>query len=110
MPHTAAATAAKPAPKIDAMTEAMLADAHRGHSFAKRRAEDQLAAIEAELDRRGLAEVRGAVSVTTKTQTSLGRVDLKRLRAERPDLCRDYAQPGDHAFWTSRTLRPEERG
>ena len=86
---------------------AELADEHRGQSFAKRRVDDRLKAIEAELDRRGVKEARGAMALTTKKPGSPRFVDIDRLRADHPEICAAYAKV--EPFWSSRTLSAEER-
>ena len=99
----------KPATAILDMTDAQLADEHRGHSFAKQRASEKLAAIETELERRQLTTATGKLSVVTRHENDIGLIDLKRLREDHPDLCRAYAQPGSRSFWRSGTLPVEKR-
>lgn len=91
---------------VATLSDAELADEHRGQVFAKTRAGDRLGAIEAELERRGVTRARGKVSLLVKRPNEAGLVDLKRLRAEQPEICARYAMS---ALWSSRTLRPEER-
>ena len=99
----------KQATAVRDMSDAQLADEHRGQSFAKQRAADRLAAIEAELERRKLSTATGKLSVLTRHTNDIGLIDLKRLRTEHPDLCRAYAQPGSTSFWRSGTLPAEKR-
>lgn len=90
------------------MTDAELADEHRGLGFAKRRAEDRIKAIEAEVERRGLSgSIKGNVGMLERKPTTL--IDLKRLRQERPDIVEAFAM-GDGTYFSSRTLTAEERG
>ena len=111
-PHAGSAVAVirptQPGP-LHNYSDADLADEHRGQGFAKRRAEERLAAIEAELERRQLTRATGKLGEVTRHDDGLGRVDLRRLRAERPDICRAYAQPGSGGYWRSRTLTQAER-
>ncbi len=93
---------------VGTMTEAELADEHRGQGFAKRRAAERLAAVEAELDRRKLTRAVGALGVVERKSND-GLIDLKRLRAERPEILREYATPGSDRYWSSRTLSEAER-
>ena len=98
----------KPPAAVGAMTDGELADEHRGQSFAKRRVADRLAEVEAELERRRLTRAVGTLGVAERKSND-GLVDLKRLRAERPDIVRAFALPGSDAFWSSRTLAAEEK-
>lgn len=96
-------------PALHKATDADLVDELRGQRFAKERADERIAAIGAELARRGLTEARGKLGHATLKSDPLGRVDLKRLRAERPDICRAFAQAGSDSYWSVRTLKAEER-
>ncbi len=92
------------------MTDAQLADEHRGHTFAKLRTKDKLQAIEAELDRRGLEFAQGEHSFVSRQITDVGLVDLKRLRADLgDDIWREYGIPGSNRFWRS-DLKKKEPG
>ncbi len=92
------------------MADGMLADEHRGYTFAKQRAKDRLKAIEDELDRRGLVSAKGELGIVSRQLADVGLVDIKRLRADLgEDICREYAIAGSNEFWRSRTLKPEER-
>lgn len=102
-------TVTKPkTPSVRDMTDAQLADAHRGFTFAKKRAVQNLQDIEAELERRGVTSAKGAQSYVEK-KLSLGLIDLPRLRAARPEIVTEFAQAGSQALWASRTLRPDEK-
>ena len=93
---------AKATASVRDMTDAQLADEHRGHTFAKLRTKDKLEAIEAELDRRGLEFAQGEHSFVSRQLTEIGLVDLKRLRADLGDaIWREYGIPGSNRFWRS---------
>ena len=98
---------AKQPSSLHNMSDADLADEHRGQSFAKRRAADRIKDIEAEIERRGLTgAIRGRLALLVRKPTTL--IDLDRLRAERPDIVEAFAQ-GAGGYWSSRTLTADER-
>ena len=101
----AAAKAGKPA--LRDLSDAELADEHRGLGFAKRRAEAGIKEIEAEVERRKLTgAIRGRLGLLERKPTVL--LDLKRLREERPDIVAAFAL-GEGSYFSSRTLTAEER-
>ena len=106
-----AGKAIRPVPptSLPDMSDADLVDELRGQKFAKDRADARIAAIGAELTRRGRRNVRGQLGQATLRTDPLGRVDLKRLRAEQPEICQRYAIPGSTKYWSVRTLTAEER-
>ena len=92
---------------LHAMSDADLADEHRGLGFAKRRAADRIKDIEAEIERRGIAgPVKGKLGMLERKPTTL--LDLDRLRKERPDIVEAFALGGG-TYFSSRTLTAEER-
>ncbi len=89
------------------MSDADLADEHRGQGFAKRRVAGRIKDIEAELERRGVTgPIKGKVALLERKATIL--LDLDRLRAERPDIVEAFAQ-GAGSYFSSRTLTAEEK-
>ena len=55
-----------------------------------------------------MTEAKGKLGVLRRLPSD-GLVDLPRLRRERPEILKDYAQPGSDHFWSCRTLTAEER-
>lgn len=107
---TKAKAARAPAPKPDAMTDGELADAHRNWTMAKVRAGENLKAIEAELERRGLHSAQGRTAFVSKQLGDIGLIDWKKLRAALGEaICREYAVPGSDVFWRSRVQKLDER-
>ena len=89
-------------PSLHNLSDGALADEHRNLGLGIYRYQQRLKAIEAELERRGLASATGARAVVSKQIADIGLVDFKKLRADLgTQICREYVVPGSETFWRS---------